>query len=91
MIMDIPHYLLDPPAIVEPLVEVSSRRKRARREARRERAEQRRNSRFPAWLFVGAVIILGDDGQEWECQVVHVDEATGIFYCAGDPQPYNLR
>jgi len=87
MIMDIPHYLIDPPAIVE----IGSRRSRARREARRERYEQRRSSRFPTWLFVGAVIILGDDGEEWNCQVVHVDEATGTFYCAGDPQPYTLR
>ena len=74
--------LYDPPAIIHhvaPLVEVK-RRKRGGQDR-----DTRTRSRVPAWIYVGAILILTDDnGNERECHVIHVDYEREVYYCAED-------
>lgn len=80
MLIDLPTF--DPPAIVQPMAPTEIRRRRGGSRSHPDDRSQTR-SRIPAWVIVGAVVILTDrDGQEYPCHVVHVDHATGVAYCS---------
>lgn len=83
MIAALPDY--EPPAIVQPapVIEVKRRRNRDRNEQAQEPVETRPG--WPAWLYVGAVIVLTDsDGNESLCTVAAVDYDAGLYWCAED-------
>jgi hypothetical protein len=75
--------VFEPPAIVQPAPIIEVKRRRQRGETRNSNDQTR--SGIPAWIYVGAVIVLtGDSGDERVCHVVHVDYARELYYCAED-------
>jgi hypothetical protein len=82
MIIDLPHHLIDPPAIVAP---EEVRRRRRRGSTNWDRPDRTTAPRprvsIPTWLFIGAVLF---DKNGRRCTVVHIDAARGLYYCAED-------
>lgn len=81
MMAVLPHY--DPPAIVQPAPTIEVKRKKRRSYSRKYDYSYRYTNRLPTWVYVGMVfMVIGSDGNEYQCTVIAIDEETGTYRCA---------